>query len=92
MAIGCRDNERTKLRHEQIILRSRQEDALQALMPSFAGKRVTAMPFALAATHLMMAKGQLNDKDDLTFFVDSGLADDEGVAFIVPIQLSAKRW
>jgi hypothetical protein len=34
----------------------------------------------------MMAKGQLNDKDDLTFFVDSGLADKEGAAFIAPIQ------
>jgi hypothetical protein len=72
--------------NEQIILRPRREDAQQALMSSFAGKRVTAMPFALAATHLMMAKGQLNDRDNLTFFVDSGLADEGGAAFIAPIQ------
>ena len=72
--------------NEQIILRPRREDAQQALMSSFAGRRVTAMPFALAATHLMMAKGQLNDRDNLTFFVDSGLADEGGAAFIAPIQ------
>jgi hypothetical protein len=72
--------------NEQIILRPRTEDAQQELMSSFVGKRVTGIPFALAATHLMMAKGQVNDKDDLTFFVDSGLADEDGAAFVAPIQ------
>ena len=44
------------------------------------------MPFALASVHMMMAKGQLNDKDDLIFFIDSGLASEERAAFIAPIQ------
>jgi len=72
--------------NEQIILRPRNEAAQQAVASSLEGKRVTAVPFALASVHMMMAKGELNDKDDLTFFVDSGLADEEGAAFIAPIQ------
>ena len=44
------------------------------------------MPFALASVHMMMAQGQLNDKDALTFFVDSGLVDEEGAAFSTTIQ------
>ena len=48
------------------------------------GERLTEIPFVLDLTHLMMARGRLNDSDDLTFFVDSGL-DSEAV-LAVPIQ------
>ena len=72
--------------NEQIILRPKTEAAKETLMSSFAGKQSTAMPFALAATHLMMAKGQLNEVDDMTLFVDSGLADEAGAKMTAPLQ------
>ena len=49
-----------------------------------AGKTVVAVPFALAMTHFMMARGSLDGKDGLVFFVDSGLASE--AAFAAPIQ------
>jgi tetratricopeptide (TPR) repeat protein len=72
--------------NEQIILRPKTDEALQAFQQEIEGQTVTTMPFALASAHMMMAKGQLNDKDDLTFFVDSGLESDAGAGFIAPIQ------
>ena len=42
------------------------------------------MPFALAATHLLIVRGSLADRDDLTFVVDSGLEDEPGAAFAAP--------
>jgi hypothetical protein len=72
--------------NEQIILRPKTDEGLQAFQQELEGQTVTTMPFALASVHMMMAKGQLNDKDDLTFFVDSGLVSEEGAAFIAPIQ------
>ncbi len=59
---------------------------MQAFREALEGQTVTTIPFALASAHMMMAKGQLNDKDDLTFFVDSGMASEEGAAFDAPIQ------
>ena len=59
---------------------------MQAFQKELDGESVTTMPFAMASTHMMMAKGQLNDKDDLTYFVDSGLATKVGAAFTAPIQ------
>ena len=34
----------------------------------------------------MLSKGQLNNKENLTYFVNSELVSDEGAAFIAPIQ------
>lgn len=49
--------------------------------PVPAGARV---PFALAATHLLIARGSLDDVGPLTFLLDSGLQDDHGGAFAAP--------
>jgi hypothetical protein len=40
------------------------------------------MEFALDSTHLMLARGSLDDRDGLLFFVDSGLASE--AAFTAP--------
>lgn len=42
------------------------------------------VPFALAASHLLLARGSLDDLDVLTFIVDSGLEDAGGASFAVP--------
>jgi hypothetical protein len=63
----------------KLILRKKSASKLE-----LEGKTVTEVPFFLAATHFMMAKGKLNDRDDLTFFIDSGLASE--AAFAAPIQ------
>ena len=68
----------------RLILREKSEEGKLAFQNEIEGKRVTEVPFCLASTHFMMAKGTLNDKDDLTFFVDSGLASE--AAFTAPIQ------
>jgi hypothetical protein len=71
---------------EQLVLRRADDegrkDALKAA--DDAGKTVVAIPFALAVTHFMMARGSLDGKDGLVFFVDSGLASE--AAFAAPIQ------
>jgi hypothetical protein len=72
--------------HGQLILRPKTEAAKQALAASLAGKRITEIPFALAWTHQMVAKGRLNDKEDMSWFVDSGLASKDGRAMTAPIQ------
>jgi hypothetical protein len=41
------------------------------------------VPFALASTHLIVARGSLAGRD-LTFLVDSGLRDEHGAAFTAP--------
>lgn len=63
----------------KLILRKKSASKLE-----LEGKTVAEVPFFLAATHFMMAKGKLNDRDDLTFFIDSGLASE--AAFAAPIQ------
>jgi hypothetical protein len=42
------------------------------------------VPFALALTHLLVVRGSLNEREGLTFLVDSGLEDDRGAAFAAP--------
>lgn len=49
--------------------------------PSPAGIEV---PFALAVTHLLLARGSLNGLEPLTFIVDSGLQEEGGAALTVP--------
>jgi hypothetical protein len=41
------------------------------------------VPFALASTHLIVARGSLSGRD-VTFLVDSGLRDEHGAAFTAP--------
>ncbi|MEX0677261.1 MAG: aspartyl protease family protein [Pirellulales bacterium] len=65
--------------HAQMILRERSEAGRKQLRKDLDGKDVVEVPFALESTHMMMARGSLNDRDGLTFFVDSGLAS-EGAA------------
>jgi hypothetical protein len=69
---------------DQLILRPKTDEALDALRQQNAGKAVAEVPFYLAETHHMMAKGTLNGDNDMTFFVDLGLAN-EG-AMSAPIQ------
>lgn len=42
------------------------------------------VPFALAATHLLIARGSLNGLEPLAFIVDSGLQEEAGAAFTAP--------
>ncbi len=42
------------------------------------------VPFALAATHLLLARGALDDHELLTFIVDSGLEDEGGASVALP--------
>jgi tetratricopeptide (TPR) repeat protein len=42
------------------------------------------VPFALAATHLLIARGSLNDVEPLTFVLDSGLQHEDGSALTAP--------
>lgn len=41
---------------------------------------VVEVPFVLASTHFMIARGSLNERENLSFFVDSGLASDAAFA------------
>jgi hypothetical protein len=42
------------------------------------------VPFALAAIHLILARGSLDERGPLTFLVDSGLEDEGGASCAVP--------
>lgn len=70
--------------NDQLVLRQRNESGKAQLQSEIKGKDHTEIPFFLHQTHHMVAKGSLNDKGDLIFFVDSGLASD--AAFCAPIQ------
>lgn len=58
----------------KLILRKKSAEGYKLFEEQNRGKEITRLPFALHGTHLMMAKGSLNDQSDLTYFVDSGLA------------------
>jgi len=75
-------------KNERLILRERTAANARKLRDELKGRIAGEMPFALAVTHMMMAKGSLNGKDGLTYFVDSGLAGDEKdqPSFTAPIQ------
>jgi len=68
----------------KLILRQPDDESRQELMQAASGKTVVEVPFVLAVTHFMMARGRLDDKDGLTLFVDSGLASE--AAFTAPLQ------
>jgi len=68
----------------RLVLRERTKENSYRLREELKDRIAAEVPFVLSATHMMMARGSLNDKDGLTFFVDSGLASD--ACFTAPIQ------
>jgi hypothetical protein len=71
-------------KHERLVLRERSGEAARAWRGEVAGRLAAEVPFFLDATHLMEARGSLNGREGLTFFVDSGLASE--AAFAAPVQ------
>ncbi|MBN1798403.1 MAG: aspartyl protease family protein [Spirochaetales bacterium] len=67
-----------------LILRPRSIQGEQVLQYYLENKNITEIPFFLAETHKIMVKGKLNHRDDLIFFVDSGLGSE--ACFAAPIQ------
>ena len=68
----------------QLVLRRANEEGRKDLRQAMQERAVVEVPFVLAATHFMLARGSLDGKDRLIFFVDSGLASE--AAFAAPIQ------
>jgi len=60
--------------NKQMIFRQRNQNGKEQFKASIAGKETVTMPFVLDVTHLMFVRGSLNGTDNLSFFVDSGLA------------------
>lgn len=71
-------------RNERLVLRERGPEASAARRRELASRLAAEVPFVLDATHLLFARGKLDDAKDLTFFVDSGLASE--AAFSAPPQ------
>jgi hypothetical protein len=69
--------------NEQMVFRERTSENRVQLRTELDGI-ADEIPFVLSATHMMMTRGSLNDRDGLTFFVDSGLASDAVIT--APIQ------
>jgi tetratricopeptide (TPR) repeat protein len=69
----------------RLILRDKTFFTEGRLKEIFDAKDSTEIPFFLSGTHSIMAKGSLNGKNDLMFFVDSGLGD-ESACFSAPEQ------
>ena len=60
--------------NEQLVLRERSPENSRKLLMEMGDRVAAEIPFVLDQTHLMMARGSINDKEGLTFFIDSGLA------------------
>lgn len=73
---------------ERLVLRERSAAVAAAVRDELAGHMAAQVPFVLAATHLMMARGGADGTDGLTFFIDSGLASE--AAFVAPEQTLAE--
>ena len=58
----------------EITLRPRGESGATSQAKVVAGRDLVRIPFYLASTHLMFAKGSINSYENLNFFLDSGLA------------------
>ena len=58
----------------QLLLQPRNWNGTQITQPALDDSKGAWLAFVLHSTHAMMAKGSLNGFEDLTFFVDSGLA------------------
>jgi hypothetical protein len=71
-------------KNQKLILRERTAENARAIRRELGGDLAAEIPFVLDASHLMMARGGLNGKTGLTWFMDSGLAMQ--AAFTAPIQ------
>ncbi len=71
-------------KNQKLVLRERTAENAAQVRRELASQLAAEIPFALYATHAMYAKGSLNGKDGLTYFIDSGLASD--ALFTAPIQ------
>lgn len=60
----------------QLVLQPRGSDSAEV--------GATEIPFTIALTHVIVAKGSLDETPYLTYMVDSGLLDSDGAAFIAP--------
>ncbi|NOX49063.1 MAG: hypothetical protein GXP16_00800 [Gammaproteobacteria bacterium] len=68
--------------NERIVLRERTPESVRKLKAVLDVENTVTIPFVLDLSHLMMARGSLNGKTGLTFFVDSGLgSQDASIAF-----------
>ena len=68
----------------RLVLRPRTDQGRAAFRAELAGARPVEVPFALALTHLIVARGSLDDQAPLTFILDSGLQDELGSVFAAP--------
>lgn len=66
-------------RRARLVLEERSVAARAARSRKNARQRAVSVPFVLDATHLMYARGGLEDADSLTLFVDSGLASEASI-------------
>jgi hypothetical protein len=73
----------------RLVLRPRTHQGAAAHRAELTGSPAVEVPFALALTHLIVARGLLNDEAPLTFLVDSGLQDECGAAFAAPAEMLA---
>jgi hypothetical protein len=71
-------------RNQKLVLRDRTAANAAKVRQELGTKLAAEIPFALYGTHVMYAKGGLDGKDGLTYFIDSGLASD--ALFTAPIQ------
>jgi predicted aspartyl protease len=60
----------------RLILRPKSAQGRAAFGKSMAAKKAAQVSFALAETHVIISNGEINDRE-VTFFVDSGMKDDE---------------
>jgi hypothetical protein len=59
---------------KEITLRPRGAAGKASLMRSVGNRDLTRMPYFMTGPHLMFAKGQMNGRERLNLFMDSGLA------------------
>ncbi len=73
-------------KNSQLILRKKTVYDEQTLKDMLNAESLTEVPFVLSSTHYIMAKGSLNNKKNLTWFVDSGLGSEEKACMESTIQ------
>ncbi|NMS91085.1 tetratricopeptide repeat protein [Clostridioides difficile] len=72
----------------QLILRPRDEVGRENLNKMLEKDKILQeTPFTLSSTHFMFGKGSVNQKSNLNFFVDSGLAAGDGAGIILPKEI-----
>lgn len=58
----------------EITLRERSDKSRKQVLKTFGSRCWCGVPFFMASTHLMFAKGSINGRTGLNMFMDSGLA------------------